>query len=141
MGRLPVQHPLPHLACLAVHEALESPRRPLPRAVLPSSAASSSHLNCGQQAQILDTKEYLAPILMPHEAVQAFTPNAAWSPAWPAHFSSILQGALKPTSRGLPVSLAGQLGGPRPCQAAEDKLQVLSTCTPVRCRGPAEHGT
>ena len=44
------------------------------------------------QAQILDTKEFLAPIIMPHEAVLAFTPGAEYSAAWPPHFSAVLQG-------------------------------------------------
>ena len=33
------------------------------------------------QGQILDSKEYLAPIITPHEAMLAFTPGAAWAPA------------------------------------------------------------
>ena len=46
------------------------------------------------QAQILDTKEFLAPIIMPHEAVLAFSPDTEYSAAWPEHFSAVLQGGL-----------------------------------------------
>ena len=48
------------------------------------------------QAQILDSKEYLAPIIMPHEAVLAFTPGADYSARWPEHFSEVLTHAGKP---------------------------------------------
>ena len=64
---------------------------------LPGSSCSLPCTRSGEQksalqAQILDTKEFLAPIIMPHEAVLAFSPDAVWSAAWPAHFSSVLQG-------------------------------------------------
>ena len=55
------------------------------------ASAAASYLCLLGQAQILDTKEFLAPIIMPHEAVLAFSPDAGYSAHWPEHFSEVLK--------------------------------------------------
>ena len=66
------------------------------------------------QGQILDCKEYLAPIVTPHEALLAWTPGAQWDPAaYRLDFeeAAALGGA---TGEGPPAAAAARRRGGEP---------------------------
>ena len=47
----------------------------------------------GMQGHIVDSKEYLAPIISPAEALEAFAPGAPPAPAHTAGFAAVLAAA------------------------------------------------
>lgn len=50
----------------------------------------------GMQGHIMDSKEYLAPIITPAEALEAFAPGAPPAPAHSAGFAAVLAAAAAP---------------------------------------------
>ena len=57
------------------------------------------------QGQILDSKEYYAPIITPYEAQLAFSAGAKWTGEYSLEFDSVLESAARPgVSPGLPTS-------------------------------------